>query len=979
MMRLLISYSLFYFLAISNAAYLPLFSSFNGHQIEDLWKDPYDWTSWTGYGLSNPSNYLTLCGINQILGGPDVPGINIYFEKTFNNIAPHNFIRYRFRIWLIDDWASSDTFLIQLDNIDITKPNVGTEKPRWAANTCGNSASTDTGAYSIVGGTTHSSSSLTIRLVSRLSVPVTTASVGFRRLSMVFTNKTSKDSEGWCTDPYDWNNTVILPSDVCQCRGNTYWNTASSNCQTCHASCELCVGPTEYDCRKCVSTYSFVQGKCIACDSSCLDCFGPNPNQCLSCRTGSYFLHSDHTCRLTCDPAVQKQNSNAQHNYCETGCLGGLYFSHIHGGCIPSCSPPMVSINSLAGALCLHPCDDPTDYVFGDGSCSPSCNSPFTSTTTTDYKTCDSPCPLTTDYYYSDRKVCLTTCGGGYKIETVHGVKFCVKETLYTEDDIEQGKKLGQALDTMGQVTGGIMKAASALNSYNPSAVFLRGLSKMLEYLKFIQINYPPKLRVLLLSQESDPASLNFDIDMPQNLQDEFEPRDLPTTFQFFDIEGNFLISYWRTLMTLIIILGVTLVWAFIVFSTKNSPKVHLVFQRLYLAIKWNFLLIILCSTTGDIAFYTSLDLSTNRFNTAAAICSFLMCLFVNLALLYVLIKTLRISFILLKTPTDKLTLQQKKLLEPYQALYDSFDDKTFAKLGFLFFFMCRIYFFNIIIVVLHNFEILQCMLIIVLTIIMLAYIVLKRPFKSTFDMICLALNEVIILIIDICVFILAIMDSDGENYSDNQEKARDNIQEIIIGCNLAFTSFTLFVVCIQLLKMAIEVYKTIRTCRSKGVSSFVEIFLIIILGETPEQDLSLSSNNAKKSISLQKRRHPLEIQEKPSFSDTGGTQQRTIEEMENSTIYLKPQNDNNSSIYDFQRASQTIQPYQVEMTRNQQVRREFHPNYREQGQEVIFSNARSIQPERENRPRIPKKRNPKAELIRKLKKINSPDVQFMK
>jgi len=986
------------FLSLSVASYVPLFSAFNGnseplshsltasvgYQIEDLFRDPYDWTTWICYGLSNPSVYLSDCGVHRILGGFSVLGTNIHYEKTYNNLPPHNFIRYRFRIWLIDDWASQDTFLIQLDSHDITRPNLGAEKSLWPPSACGNGGSSDAEAYSVIGGTKHSSSSLTIRLISKLSVPVSSGSIGFRRLSLAFVNKTSWDSEGWCIDA----TVYTSPSDICKCLGATYWNSTLSNCEACDASCELCVGPTEYHCTKCAQYYSMVEGKCIPCHSSCAECFGPDANQCVSCRNSGDYIYSSHTCSSPCIAQLQVPSPNLLYNYCQTGCAAGQFLHFATGACLYSCDPPFVQENDLPGMLCLHPCDDTTDYIYDDGTCSSSCDSPFIQTTSAYYKTCGSPCSSASSYYYPSTNSCLPTCGKGYKVQVVYGTNFCIaNQEEYSQEELEQAQNLANALDKMGGATGAIMKVTSALNSYNPGSVFLRGLSKMLEYLKYIDVNYPTKLQLMLLSQDSDPASLDFETNMPQSLQDKFEARTLPSLFEYYQVEPTFLINYWKTLITMIIILGIIVIFALAVYFCEKFPRAKRVLNRFYLAIRWNLLLIVLIGGAGDIAFYTTLDIYTNKFDSAASVISFVTSLLVNCALFYVMFKIIRIAIILLKTPSDKLEPQEKKKLEPYKALYDCFDDKTFAKLGFLFFYLCRMYLFNVIIVALNKLPVLQCMLIVILNVIILVYLALRKPFKSLLDLICLYLNEVIVFAIDICVLILAIIDSQNDtySYSDQAQKSRDILQDIIIKCNLSFTSFALLVVCLQLIKMAIELYKVIQTCRSKGMSSFVEIVLVILLGEASEQDLSHEKSFPKKNFEIQTRPNEnLSSKLNPQSRDrrfTRRTEERTIEELENSTAYLRSQNGNNSSFYDLQQnntlsqsnQNQVIFPYKSQSPIWHPQNIEFEQQPYPQEMNPRFSNAL---PQLKKQKRPPKKKNIKAEVIRKLKFVNSPNLK---
>ena len=74
---------------------------------------------------------------------------------------------------------------------------------------------------------------------------------------------------------------------------------------TCFVGCDICTGPTNADCNRCVNTFVSVDGKCLKCDANCQTC-SENTTHCESCYSdNSYkYLANNHTCVQKC-PSFQ--------------------------------------------------------------------------------------------------------------------------------------------------------------------------------------------------------------------------------------------------------------------------------------------------------------------------------------------------------------------------------------------------------------------------------------------------------------------------------------------------------------------------------------------------------------------------------------------------------------------------------------------------------------------------------------------------
>ena len=144
--------------------------------------------------------------------------------------------------------------------------------------------------------------------------------------------------------------------------------------------------------------------------------------------------------------------------------------------------------------------------------------------------------------------------------------------------------------------------------------------------------------------------------------------------------------------------------------------------------------------------------------------------------------------------------------------LFMGYKDKRYLTQSFLVYFITRLFIFHFIIAYLYEYPITQACAIIFIGLVMIAYLVIFKPFRRVVNLFQILTYETIILIINICVLVLAIMDSNNEQ---NQQK-RELVGDIIIYCNIAFSAAVIFYICLKLVLGIISVYKIYKTQGSK-------------------------------------------------------------------------------------------------------------------------------------------------------------------
>jgi len=222
------------------------------------------------------------------------------------------------------------------------------------------------------------------------------------------------------------------------------------------------------------------------------------------------------------------------------------------------------------------------------------------------------PCKDDSEYFYDYEKKCSKRCESPYKIEFADVIKICKVGVEITVEEVEKLQETAASIETQGKFTSGGMKAASAINSNNPASALLAGLSSMMQYIRYMKINYPPKVQMLFLVSAGSPISLSFGVDMPSFIEKHLTDEPLSETFDKYDINSNFVSNLWDFMVSLVLIFLAILVLTILKIITFGLPKLNTVVTRVLQMLKWNFPIMMICGSSGDIFFYASLQLRSS-------------------------------------------------------------------------------------------------------------------------------------------------------------------------------------------------------------------------------------------------------------------------------------------------------------------------------------------------------------------------------
>ena len=578
-----------------------------------------------------------------------------------------------------------------------------------------------------------------------------------------------------------------------------------SSVSSCTSPCYACGTDSMSSCQLCQEDYFLSSmGSCLSsCGISETPEIFDNFKICRPTCTNSQYLNYDFTCSSSCNPPLVKSNDNQGYQTCEYPCpQSENVFLYLDGTCSVSCPYyPMIS-NSNNYQFC-YLCQS-TEYTYQNGSCQSSCPAPFIKVQGERALLCQSPCEFGTDQFYylnnqtclSDCPVtaqtyinevpvcdickyigylyendsCLTSCQSPFIPTVINSTNYCINSSKLLEDNSKkylsgQARATNIALQVFGGIISTCAKIISVIQFTNPGSIFLAIFTDMLDYLKYLDINYPENLQEVLYSDHSLP--INFISDIPPELQTKFPNSILPRNFQKFDLPSSFFVNFWNDAISLgLLVFGFILIVLTELSTRGCGTTLNSVCLKLRQSLKYNFLLAMFFALYGELVFFSSLEFRTNNFVGFGPIVSFTLCLLMNilgvfiLAHILVVIKTRRkIGLrIVLHTQNQFLSDNDGKWKD-YEILFEAYKEQSFIQQAYVPLSIMRFYMFFLIVSYLCSFPLVQTVLINVLNVSMLLLLIIKKPLKRNIELAQYIFKEIIFLIINLCVLVLAILD----------------------------------------------------------------------------------------------------------------------------------------------------------------------------------------------------------------------------
>ena len=480
----------------------------------------------------------------------------------------------------------------------------------------------------------------------------------------------------------------------------------------------------------------------------------------------SQYLYQNDSCLAHCPQPYIQSKSISNTTNCFPPCLAGqLYYQN--NSCLNQCLSPYVKAIIDANLTeCNYPCTA-GKFLYQNDSCLSQCPSPYNiSILDANLMRCNSPCN-SSEFYDINTGGCVENCDAPALVIPSGVLQYC--QRAETNQEVSPVAKTFQKIASVSNYVGGVFRPN------NPNSVFMISLTKILKYVKFINVPIPTQYRTALDSSKSSVFSIStaFSYGMPSILSDMMPNYELPYMFQSTNSASSYLINFWQSMPTLSILIPFGILVCFIEFLARktNYKKLVVIIERIRVIARWNFFLILLFNCFDDMTLFLTFELRNLHLSFLFPAISFLVCMAITAIGLYCLFVTFLISYQLtreeVKTSESNPHYNQERLKinkrwESYQVLYSGFKDSSFVKQACLLFQTLRIIVYYIIVAYLYDHAIIQSFLLMGIGILMLIYIIREKPFKDNFNLYVTLLFEIVVLIVNIFLVLLGLLDLTG-------------------------------------------------------------------------------------------------------------------------------------------------------------------------------------------------------------------------
>jgi len=475
---------------------------------------------------------------------------------------------------------------------------------------------------------------------------------------------------------------------------------------------------------------------------------------------------------------------------------------------------------------------------------------------------CLKPCPQSSEYYYDLEEECQDTCDPPYVRQIIDTIKVCHIDpsTLSTEKD--KVKSTAEAIETLGKITSGSIKVASISQLATPRSALLAQLSAIMQYIRYMRINYPWKVQLLFQSNDASLISLSFDFNIPKKIEEKFDNYPLPDVFEKYGLDSNFIKNMWDLMNSaLLVIFGLILLLLLKPILKKYAKLSHILTKIIQL-LRWNTPIAMISGGAGEIIFFASLQIRNTPLDSAISIVSFFISLFMIswiIVILIICLKILRGFHQQRQKVTPTPSSESPDWLEKwkgYEILYEEIEEKSLFSLAYMVIYVTRAVFFFAIIANLYEYPLAQSILINVTNLFIFLYLLLYKPLKDIWNTIQLLINEILGDILTICVLVLAIMDK----AEIDAQSSRVTIGNVIIVIMMIFYVLGVVFLAIEGAFFLIRVYKIRKEMRARGIKNPFKMMKILFFGEAkPNSEditIELSQNSSRLETSPVRTNH---------------------------------------------------------------------------------------------------------------------------
>lgn len=634
----------------------------------------------------------------------------------------------------------------------------------------------------------------------------------------------------------------VKRNDLCmqiECPFGQYFDWTTYACETCHPSCGSCWGRNADQCTRCseTSSYNPVTGTCgSTCEAGftginneqgerfCLyeNCnsemsfVNPINGQCESqCASSDDTLGRSPNGFYTCGPDMC-DDSCAAFNLGDSGsrraCMRQKDFTTCTW-CAEGYSQLRVSSFSDQNVYgCVNAQNQPRNTIFlADFGqyfyCQPQCA--ICSEATDNCLKCSDP-----SLFLLDNGSCQAECPAGMapddenptpegQIKCMWCDEICLAERARRKEEKKKEEELTTAVaqyhDVGGTMTASFLVALQIMRPGSSSTSSTILLVNLLQYVRYLSINYPSKLRTAFHKQPDATASLNFGPLFPESLNQDVLTYRPPSRFDTFNINALFLANFWRGVTTTAILaLAVGFVLMIRRAVLKNA-KMIMVREKLQSFLTWNYMITFTLSNLDRVTMFAIVEYQSLRLDSSFSIASFVLNVMFFIASILVLAY---IPYRLYKIRKENIAKNEDKLKihDGVKVMFEKAKTKYFFQEILVFMIGLRAVLHNLIIAAFDS-PTAQASILMVISLLMIAYLIAFRPHTQLLENIELIIYEVIIFIVNSTCLHFSTLDA-------SEQFMAYTASNTIIVCNILALSISIL---FSVLKVLVQVIKAIK------------------------------------------------------------------------------------------------------------------------------------------------------------------------
>ena len=405
--------------------------------------------------------------------------------------------------------------------------------------------------------------------------------------------------------------------------------------------------------------------------------------------------------------------------------------------------------------------------------------------------------------------------------------KLVLMRIAIPEEEEEEEEKTFSGQGTSKGTTAaakGLTQGVSAVSSGGSAGATAAISGKVFSNIKFINISYSSELENALETWNPNYLSFGVSNNMPDSIETRFVNSTVPYVFAKHQVNSCFLINFWEPLIMLVILVLLFLTtllldWA-ISYSKKDKKSLqYRVITRIKVMVL-NFLIVQLYGMYGDVVFYALIEFQNQRLTPGLNLLSVFAILILGGAM--ILGSFLHIN-LLKRYQNVKRNFggnaETKQHFDNWikdhagiQVIFSDFKDYSLAPQSFLLILTLRDILFSLILATLFDHPLVECILILLMNIAMLAYLFIKKPFKEMVAQAQQVILELITMVVNISVLILAVFDAKHSEAFDQ----RKTIGKLLIIVNMIFNFTVVGFMLLLLFLQAWEIYKDYKSRRQE-------------------------------------------------------------------------------------------------------------------------------------------------------------------